>query len=216
METYTAEEILEIVHGLDLPGEIDIDEEQDVSIDINFDEFNWRIVFTGDGPFFSSMSMFALKIDPLISHLNVNKWNQDHGTSTMFNLVDEEKDEFSYTDSNDLIIFLKGFVSFFGSKPKEAISFAIYSFHDDVCEFYGIQTEDEASNEHAPNETPDGQPIPLFEQIQLELALNAPQSSRSIAKSLNTSKYEVNSTLYRHIELFEKAGTSPPLWSNKP
>lgn len=59
-------------------------------------------------------------------------------------------------------------------------------------------------------------PIPLIEQIQLELALNASQSARSIAKSLNASKYEVNSTLYRNIEMFEKEGTSPPLWTNKP
>jgi hypothetical protein len=43
METYTAEEILEIVHGLDLPGEIITDEDQDVYIEIEFEEFNWRI-----------------------------------------------------------------------------------------------------------------------------------------------------------------------------
>ena len=134
----------------------------------------------------------------------------------MLYLTNEESNDFSLTEENEFIVVLKSFLPFFGSMSMEAISFAVYCFHDDVCEFYGIQTEDETSDVHAPNETPDGEPIPLIEQIQLELALNAPQSARGIAKSLNTSKYEVNSTLYRHIDMFQKEGTSPPFWSNKP
>lgn len=216
METYTAEEILEIVHGLDLPGEIDTDEDQDTLIVIESEEFKWHIGFGGDGPFYGSLNLFALKIDPIISHSTANAWNQEHGSSTMAYLTNDETNEFSITESNEFIIVLKNFFPFFGSMSVEAISFAIYCFHDDVCEFFGILNEDETSDEHAPSETPDGDPIPLIEQIQLELALNALQSARNIAKSLNTSKYEVNSTLYRHIELFEKEGTSPPLWTNKP
>ena len=216
METYTAEEILEIVHDLDLPGEIKIDEDQEKLIVIESEEFKWHIALGGDGPFHSSIRMFAVQTDPIINHSHSNNWNQDHGSSTLLYLINEESNDFSLTEENEFIIVLKSFLPFFGSMSIEAISFAIYCFHDDVCEFYGIQTEDETSDVHAPNETPDGEPIPLIEQIQLELALNAPQSARGIAKSLNTTKYEVNSTLYRHIDMFQKEGTSPPFWSNKP
>ena len=216
METYTAEEILEIVHELDLPGEITIDDDQDTLIVIESEDFKWQIALGGDGPFHGSIRMFAVQTDPKFNHSHSNNWNQDHGSSTMLYLTNEESNDFSLTEENEFIVVLKSFLPFFGSMSKEAISFAVYCFHDDVCEFYGIQTEDETSDVHAPNETPDGEPIPLIEQIQLELALNAPQSARGIAKSLNTSKYEVNSTLYRHIDMFQKEGTSPPFWSNKP
>ena len=215
METYTAEEILEIVHDLDLPGEITIDDDQDTLIVIEFEEFQWQIALGGDAPFHSSIRMFAVKTDPIISHPAANDWNQEHGLSTMLYLTNDETQDFSLTEENDFIVVLKSFIPFFGSMSKEAISFAIYCFHDDVCEFYGIQTEDGASEEHAPNETPDGEPISLIEQIQLELTLNPSQSARVIAKSLNTTKYEVNSTIYRHVEMFDKEGTSPPLWSNR-
>lgn len=215
METYTAEEILEIVHELDLPGEITIDDDQDTLIVIDFEEFKWHIALGGNAPFHGSIRMFTVKTDPIVSHSAANDWNQEHASSTMVYLTDDENHDFSLTEENEFIVVLKGFTSFFGSMSKEAISFAVYCFHDDVCEFYGIQTEDETSKVHAPNETPDGEPIALIEQIQLELTLNPSQSARGIAKSLNSSKYEINSTIYRHIEMFEKEGTSPPLWSNK-
>ncbi len=216
METYTAEEILEIVHGLDLPGEILTDDDQDVYIQIEFEEFSWRIQLGSDGPFFQSMSLIAAQAESEISHSYINHWNQNHLVSTAFILNDEDNEGFFLNESDEYVTAIKSFISFFGSLSKENIAFSIYGFQDDACEFFGIQTEDETSDVHAPSENPDGTRIPLIEQIQLELALNAPQSARSIAKSLNASKYEVNSTLYRNIEMFEKEGTSPPLWTNKP
>jgi hypothetical protein len=215
MENYTAEEILEIVHGLGLPGEIVTDEDDLPAIDIEFEEFKWQILLGGDSPFFSHITLFAFKSVPQSSHSAIHAWNRDHATSTSFLLIDSETSEYTITEDNEFVNVLKCFVSFTGPISDKSINFLIYCFQDDVCEFYGIQTEDEDAENHAPMETPDGDPIPLIEQIQLELALNAPQSARSIAKSLNTSKYEVNSTLYRHIEMFENEGTSPPLWTNK-
>jgi hypothetical protein len=216
METYTAEEILEIVHDLDLPGEIIIDDDQDVYIEIEFEEFNWRVQLGGDSPFFNHMTLFTYKRASQIPHFETHTWNRDHASSTSFILIDSETSEYTIAEPNEFVSVLKCFVSFAGQISVESISFSIYCFHDDVCEFFGIQTEDETAEMHAPNENPDGTPIPLIEQIQLELALNSPQSARSIAKSLNASKYEVNSTLYRNIEMFEKEGTSPPIWTNKP
>lgn len=216
METYTAEEILEIVHGLDLPGEIIIDDDQDVYIQIEFEEFSWRLQLGSDGPFFQSMSLIAAQTEAQISLSYINQWNQNHLISTAYVLSDEETDGFFVNESDEYVTAIKSFISFFGSLSKENIAFSIYGFQDDACEFFGIQTEEKTSEVHAPNETPDGTPIPLIEQIQLELALNAPQSARSLAKSLNASKYEVNSTIYRNSELFQQEGTSPPLWTNKP
>jgi hypothetical protein len=102
---------------------------------------------------------------------------------------------------------------------KAFIEFMFHCFHEDVCEFYELIDDDEElvnslevsgdnlASEHAP--------IPLLEQLQLELVLNPIQSARSLARSLGISKYEVNHLLYMHKELFEKEGTSPPLWANK-
>lgn len=216
METYTAEEILEIVHDLDLPGEIIVDDDQDVYIHIEFEEFSWRVQLGSDGPFFQSMSLIAAQTEAQISLSYLNLWNQNHHISTAYVLSDEDTNGFFVNESDEYVTAIKSFISFFGSLSKENIAFTIYGFQDDACEFFGIQTEEKISEVHAPNETPDGTPIPLIEQIQLELALNAPQSARSLAKSLNASKYEVNSTIYRNSELFEQEGTTPPLWTNKP
>lgn len=212
METYTAEEVLEILHSLDLPGEIVIDDDELPVIDVDFEEFNWRIVLGGDSPFFNFITLFTYKTVSQISHSAIHTWNRDHATSTSFLLVDDETSEFTITESDGLVNILKCFVSFNGHISIESIKFLIYCFQDDVCEFHNIQIEDD----HASNENPDGEPIPLIEQIQLELALNFPQSARGLAKSLNTTKYEVNSTLYRDIDMFQKEGTAPPFWSNKP
>jgi O-antigen ligase len=67
---------------------------------------------------------------------------------------------------------------------------------------------------HQPADLP-SYPHNVLLQIQLELRLRSPQSSRELARSLKTTKYEINNILYHQPELFEKEGTSPPMWSNK-
>ena len=76
----------------------------------------------------------------------------------------------------------------------------------------GIDDEDEEVGEVVRGEH---DPIDRLLQIQLELRLRSPQSSRELARSLKTTKYEINNILYHQPELFEKEGTSPPMWSNK-
>jgi hypothetical protein len=96
------------------------------------------------------------------------------------------------------------------------LEYVIAHWHEDVCELLklGEVVDDEVSDisvlvkgEH--------DPIDRLLQIQLELRLKAPQSSRELARSLKTTKYEVNNVLYHQSDLFEKEGTSPPMWSNK-
>jgi hypothetical protein len=134
-------------------------------------------------------------------------------------LIDPDTNEPDRLDDGEYVVVLRNSFPFYGSVTKEFIEFMFHCFQEDVCEFYGLTDDDdeiEEDPEGSDNEVnPEHAPIPLLEQLQLELVLNPAQSARSLARSLGISKYEVNHLLYMHKELFEKAGTSPPLWANK-
>ena len=219
MENYTAEELLGIVEELGLPCEIVIDEDQDVSIDIELDELEWSIQLGPESPFYRSVVMKAVDVSEEIPNQFVNTWNQDHITSTAYVLADPETNEPIKLDNEKYIVVLRNSFPFFGSVTKEFIEFMFHCFHEDVCELYGLTDENEEIEEQpegSDNEVnPEHAPIPLLEQLQLELVLNPIQSARSLARSLGISKYEVNHLLYMYKELFEKEGTSPPMWANK-
>jgi hypothetical protein len=215
MENYTAEELLEIVESLGLSGEIVIDEDNDVSIEIVMDDLEWSIQLGPESPFYRSVLLSSVNIYEEIPQALVNRWNRDHITSSTSILMDAESDDFIQVGSGHYVAVLRNSFPFFGSVTKEFIEFMFYCFHEDVCEFLGIEEiedEDEGNSDEASSEY---EPIPVLEQLQLELSVNPHQSARSLAKSLKISKYEVNHLLYRHSELFEKEGTSPPMWINK-
>ena len=215
MENYTAEELLEILEGLGLPGEIVVDEDKEVSIEIELDDFEWSIELGSESPFYRSVLLTSVNVYEDAPHALVNSWNQNHITSSTYMLTDEETNEPIQTGSGHYVVVLRNSFPFFGSVTREFIEFMFHCFHEDVCEFFEIEEYvDEA--EGSPEESlPEHQLIPVLEQLQLELTVNPGQSARGLAKSLNISKYEVNHLLYGHTELFEKEGKSPPLWTNK-
>ena len=49
METFTADEIAEIVHELNLPAEIEVDENQGVSVEVKADDFEWNALLGDRG-----------------------------------------------------------------------------------------------------------------------------------------------------------------------
>jgi hypothetical protein len=134
-------------------------------------------------------------------------------------VIDPDTNDPVLLEDGEYVVVLRNSFPFYGSVTKEFIEFMFHCFHEDVCEFYGLTDDDEKieeDSEDSDNEVnPEFVPIPLLEQLQLELILNPSQSARSIARSLGISKYEVNHLLYMHKELFEKEGTSPPMWANK-
>ena len=218
METFTAEEIAEIVHELGLPAEIEVDEDGFVSIEVVTDDLEWTIYLGDNGPFFGSISLGALKLideDPLAY---ANNWNRKHIAPVV--VFDNPATESPIVDENgNVLVQLHWRNYFWGSVSKEYLSNNIASFHEDVCEFLGLdKTNDEDEDVKDDVTVPvrgEHEPIDRLLQIQLELRLRAPQSSRELARSLKTTKYEVNNVLYHQPELFEKEGTSPPMWSNK-
>ena len=218
METFTAEEIAEIVHELGLPAEIEVDEDGFVSIEVVTDDLEWTIYLGDNGPFFGSISLGALKLideDPLAY---ANNWNRKHIAPVV--VFDNPATESPIVDEDgNVLIQLHWRNYFWGSVSKEYLSNNIASFHEDVCEFLGLdETDDEDEDVDADVSVSvrgEHEPIDRLLQIQLELRLRAPQSSRELARSLKTTKYEVNNVLYHQPELFEKEGTSPPMWSNK-
>ena len=218
METFTAEEIAEIVHELGLPAEIEVDEDGFVSIEVVTDDLEWTIYLGDNGPFFGSISLGALKLideDPLAY---ANNWNRKHIAPVV--VFDNPATESPIVDDDgNVLVQLHWRNYFWGSVSKEYLSNNIASFHEDVCEFLGLdKTNDEDEDVEDDVTVPvrsEHEPIDRLLQIQLELRLRAPQSSRELARSLKTTKYEVNNVLYHQPELFEKEGTSPPMWSNK-
>ena len=218
METFTADEIAEIVHELGLPAEIEVDEDGFVSIEVVTDDLEWTIYLGDNGPFFGSISLGALKLideDPLAY---ANNWNCKHIAPVV--VFDNPATESPIVDDDgNVLVQLHWRNYFWGSVSKEYLSNNIASFHEDVCEFLGLdKTNDEDEDVEDDVTVPvrgEHEPIDRVLQIQLELRLRAPQSSRELARSLKTTKYEVNNVLYHQPELFEKEGTSPPMWSNK-
>ena len=216
METFTAEEIAEIVHELGLPAEVEMDENHYATIEVKDDDLVWGILLGDQGPFFTSVVLTAKKSidgEPLAY---ANDWNLSHIAPIV--VFDDPASESPFVDEDGksfVMMFWR--IYFWSGVSKEYLSNSIASFHEDVCEFLGLEMVDDEADDDDVSVPARGEhdPIDRLLQIQLELRLRAPQSSRELARSLMTTKYEVNNVLYHQPELFEKEGTSPPMWSNK-
>ena len=216
METFTAEEIAEIVHELGLPAQIEVDEDQGVVIEVKTDDFEWKILLCDHAPFFNSIVLTttkAIEEEPLGY---ANDWNITHVATVV--VIDNPATESPFVDEDGkLLVMMFWRIYFWSGVSKEYLSNSIASFHEDVCELLGLELVDEEADDDVASVPVRGEhePIDRLLQIQLELRLRAPQSSRELARSLKTTKYEVNNVLYHQSDLFEKEGTSPPMWSNK-
>ena len=216
METFTADEIAEIVHELGLPAQVETDANQYVVIEVKSEDFEWGILLGERGPFFTSVVLTAKKSieeEPLGF---ANDWNLSHIAPIV--VFDDPATESPFVDEDGKsFVMMYWRIYFWSGVSKEYLSNSIASFHEDVCELLGLEmVEDEADDDDVSVLVRgEHEPIDRLLQIQLELRLRAPQSSRELARSLKTTKYEVNNVLYHQPELFEKEGTSPPMWSNK-
>ena len=217
METFTAEEIAEIVHELGLPAQIEVDEDQGVVIEVKADDFEWKILLCDRAPFFNSIVLTttkAIEEEPLGY---ANDWNITHVATVV--VIDNPATESPFVDEDGkLLVMMFWRIYFWSGVSKEYLSDTIALFHEEVCEFLGLEAFIDEDEDDADVSIPvrgENEPINRILQIQLELRLRAPQSSRELARSLKTTKYEVNNVLYHQQELFEKEGTSPPMWSNK-
>ncbi len=216
METFTAEEIAEIVHELGLPAQVETDANQYVVIEVKSEDFEWGILLGERGPFFTSVVLTAknsIDGEPLAY---ANDWNLSHIAPIV--VFDDPASESPFVDEDGKsFVMIYWRIYFWSGVSKEYLSDSIASFHEDVCELLGLEMIDEDADDNDVSLPVRGEhePIDRLLQIQLELRLRAPQSSRELARSLKTTKYEVNNVLYHQPELFEKEGTSPPMWSNK-
>jgi len=216
METFTADEIAEIVHELGLPARVETDENQFVVIEVKSEDFEWGILLGERGPFFTSVVLTAKKSIDEEPLAYANDWNLSHIAPIV--VFDDPASESPFVDEDGKsFVMMYWRIYFWSGVSKEYLSNSIASFHEDVCELLGLEMVDVEADDDDVSVPVRGEhePIDQLLQIQLELRLRAPQSSRELARSLKTTKYEVNNVLYHQSELFEKAGTSPPMWSNK-
>jgi hypothetical protein len=216
METFTAEEIAEIVHELGLPAKVETDANQYVVIEVKSEDFEWGILLGERGPFFTSVVLTAKKSIDEEPLAYANDWNLSHIAPIV--VFDDPASESPFVDEDGKsFVMIYWRIYFWSGVSKEYLSNSIASFHEDVCELLGLEMVDNEADDDDVSVPVRGEhdPIDRLLQIQLELRLRAPQSSRELARSLKTTKYEVNNVLYHQPELFEKEGTSPPMWSNK-
>jgi len=215
MEAFTAEELAEIVRELGLPAEIEIDDDHSTRIVVNTDDVEWSVILDDNGPFYRSVTLSTYKFieDEPLSY--ANSWNILHIPPAIV-LDDPATEAPIVNEDGNYLVGLLWRIYFWNSISVEYLSNSFASFHEDVLEFQEIgefiDDEDEVVEDVMRGEH---EPIDRLLQIQLELRLRSPQSSRELARSLKTTKYEINNILYHQPELFEKAGTSPPMWSNK-
>jgi len=80
--------------------------------------------------------------------------------------------------------------------------------HIDVDDVDDDLDDDDAHDDAASDEA-------LITQLSIELSLKSLQSAKELARSLHTGKPRLNPILHGRTDLFEKVGTSPPMWSNK-
>ena len=78
METFTAEEIAEIVHELGLPAEVETDENHYATIEVKDDELVLGILLGYQGPFFTSIALTAKKSIDEEPLAYANDWNLSH------------------------------------------------------------------------------------------------------------------------------------------
>ena len=216
METFTADEIAEIVHELGLPAQVETDANQYVVIEVKSEDFEWGILLGERGPFFTSVVLTAKKSIDEEPLAYANDWNLSHIAPIV--VFDDPASESPFVDEDGKsFVMMYWRIYFWSGVSKEYLSNSIASFHEDVCELLGLEMIEEEADDDDVSVPVRGEhdPIDRLLQIQLELRLRAPQSSRELARSLKTTKYEVNNVLYHQPELFEKEGTSPPMWSNK-
>ena len=216
METFTADEIAEIVHELGLPAQVETDANQYVVIEVKSEDFEWGILLGERGPFFTSVVLTAKKSIDEEPLAYANDWNLSHIAPIV--VFDDPASESPFVDEDGKsFVMIYWRIYFWSGVSKEYLSNSIASFHEDVCELLGIEMVDDEADDDDVYVPVRGEhdPIDRLLQIQLELRVRAPQSSRELSRALKTTKYEVNNVLYHQPELFEKEGTSPPMWSNK-
>ena len=217
MDLFTADELLALVHESGFQATLNVDEDQYVTIDVEIGELTWRIVLGASSPFYGYMTFSAFKLidfDPLMV---ANRWNGDHVGTVQVLLNDDEETLFVGEDNNYGLL-LTWFIPFFGSVTSDYLKYVINHWNDEVCEFLEIEEDidDFSDSEMATSEislSVLAGPINRLEQIKLELGIRSPQSSRELARSLKTTKYEINNVLYHNDRVFLKHGNTPPMWS---
>jgi hypothetical protein len=217
MDLFTAEELLALVHDSGFQAILNVDENQFVTIDVEIEELAWRIVFGDPSPFYGHMTFSAFKLIDLDPLMVANRWNGTHA-GTVQVLVDDDEETLYVGEDNNYGLLLTWFIPFFGSVTSDYLKYVINHWNDEVCEFLEIEEDindfsasETASNEHLLSALKE--PINRLEQIKLELGIRSPQSSRELARSLKTTKYEINNVLYHNDRVFLKHGNTPPMWS---
>ena len=133
METFTSDEIAEIVHELGLPAQVETDANQYVVIEVKSEDFEWGILLGERGPFFTSVVLTAKKSIDEEPLAYANDWNLSHIAPIV--VFDDPASESPFVDEDGKsFVMIYWRIYFWSGVSKEYLSNSIASFHEDVCE----------------------------------------------------------------------------------
>jgi hypothetical protein len=208
---FTAEEIMEACFPFDLEVDTvaDDDTEFPSSLIAQSGDLTFTILLNGEGPFYESMSLSAIKTTDDNPFEIAHQWNLDFHWSTAMALT--EPDGTIATNANgDFGVSQHRRVPFFGGISDEALRTEIGFFVYEMNLFFGL--EDEADE----RDSGDRKAMDISRTrlaIADELARQSPQTARQLAETLGIHKSQINATLYSSPDLFTRHQASPPIWS---
>jgi|LauGreDrversion4_2_1035121.scaffolds.fasta_scaffold119681_2 hypothetical protein len=216
-ETYTAEEIIEILTDLDIDANFESASENEVNvatIDCEVGPFLFFIFLMYNEPFFEGFKLFSVRFDVDYPFVFANAFNESKRIARVSVEADEEGEPRLDEDGMSTTNLLAD-VSFAGGVTKDHVRFLLQLWIEDLLDFNEVSLEDD---EEEIIEVPELQNLPAVTlQVQITACLSGGRSmtAREMSRVLEVDRHDLNSILYKERNRFEHNGEQPPRWSLK-
>lgn len=220
-ETFTAEEISELLRKLDVDvyiGPNFDDESEFITIDCEIGPIEFFCTLFPRGPFFDQLTLRAFRRD--IENCLVFANNYNSGFRISHAVVEADGDGVPIVDEeNETSVHAEYFIHFVGGVTADHITYLFELWIEELIDFYELKFEDEdESNSELEVEvdvprSPEFLELPLVERIVVYLSLNSDCTARKMSKVLGFDRHEINQILYKHRDRFSRTKSQPPRWS---
>jgi hypothetical protein len=217
LETFTADELLEILNEMGVEASFEPASENDVgvaTIDCKICDWMFFIFLMYNDPFYEGFKLFAIRFDldnPLIF---ANAFNDARRISRVS--VDTDDDGLIVVDEDGLTnTNLLADVSFAGGVTKDHVRFMLQMWIEDLLDFNEEYLDDEDEEIFEVPELQNLLAVTLQVQITACLSGGRSMTAREMSLVLEVDRHDINSILYKERNRFEHNGEQPPRWSLK-
>jgi hypothetical protein len=219
-ETFTVDEILEILSELDVDvvhtSEPD-NETASVTIECEIGPIDFFCNLHSQSPFFDLLSLRAIRFDVENCYVFVNKYNNNFPMSHA--AVRTDDDGVALVDEDaEISVKAECFIHFAGGVTKEHVRYLLEIWIEELVDFYEIELQlDDLDDEIVIEipQSPEFLEMTLLERISVFLSLNSAKTAREMGKILGFDRQEINRVLYKHRDRFVKNKSQPPQWNLK-